>query len=417
MVRRGQRLVTGLLALLGCVGFSGRAAVEIDANLPAAENAQTVPLSRFAWTDPAQGRTHYAIIEVSASGIRFDSAPVVSLTGGVVAETDRKGLLIAGLYDALSTHRSSGEVLLVIDAAVPYQTTKQVLYTAGQAQLSTFFFMVDDADAPAWSAPTAGGTQIPARVQISGDGGLAVVDGSSVAPTSPDTLGQALRAASQEHDGVSCVALAPAPSAPWSSVAGVIDVMSGDEELMPVIAAGSGEHPGGGASLPPGVPRQLQASAEVAVLQSRLPSIAPAARTTPAPGTCLNQASLIGAVGTQIGSGQSTSRQPVAVEREEPTIEGPLDKASVDATVTRYMNQLQYCYQRTLNKEPDIQGRIAVTFVVARDGSVSSAETASTMGSAEVETCIRGRFMRFTFPAPDGDEEATVTQPLLFRPG
>jgi hypothetical protein len=82
------------------------------------------------------------------------------------------------------------------------------------------------------------------------------------------------------------------------------------------------------------------------------------------------------------------------------------------------MNQIRYCYQRELTKDPNLGGKIVVKFVIAKDGTVSSAQTkATTMNNASVENCINGRFMRFKFPEPKGGGIVIVSYPFIFSPG
>ncbi|MEL6344285.1 MAG: AgmX/PglI C-terminal domain-containing protein [Myxococcota bacterium] len=101
----------------------------------------------------------------------------------------------------------------------------------------------------------------------------------------------------------------------------------------------------------------------------------------------------------------------------DPIILGAMDRSRIDAVVSRHMNQIRYCYQRELTKNPTLAGKIVVKFVIARDGSVSQASTrSSTMGSPAVEGCINGRFMRFHFPSPVGDGVVIVSYPFLFSP-
>jgi len=102
----------------------------------------------------------------------------------------------------------------------------------------------------------------------------------------------------------------------------------------------------------------------------------------------------------------------------DPIILGALDKSLIDAVIKRHMNQIRYCYQRELNKDPSLGGKIVVKFVIAKDGSVSKASTkSSTMGSPSVESCINGRFMRFRFPEPKGGGIVIVSYPFIFAPG
>ena len=102
----------------------------------------------------------------------------------------------------------------------------------------------------------------------------------------------------------------------------------------------------------------------------------------------------------------------------DPIILGALDKSLIDAVIKRNMNQIRYCYQRELTKNPNLGGKIVVKFVIAKDGTVSSATTKlTTMNSAAVENCINGRFMRFQFPEPKGGGIVIVSYPFIFAPG
>jgi pSer/pThr/pTyr-binding forkhead associated (FHA) protein len=102
----------------------------------------------------------------------------------------------------------------------------------------------------------------------------------------------------------------------------------------------------------------------------------------------------------------------------DPIILGALDKSLIDAVIKRNMNQIKYCYQRQLTKNPDLGGKITVKFVIAKDGTVSKASIkSSSMGSKDVENCITGRFMRFKFPEPKGGGIVIVSYPFIFAPG
>jgi hypothetical protein len=98
-----------------------------------------------------------------------------------------------------------------------------------------------------------------------------------------------------------------------------------------------------------------------------------------------------------------------------PIILGALDKSLIDAVIKRNMNQIRYCYQRELTKNPSLKGKIVVKFVIAADGTVSKASIkSSSMGSPPVESCIKGRFRRFKFPQPKGGGIVIVSYPFIF---
>lgn len=102
----------------------------------------------------------------------------------------------------------------------------------------------------------------------------------------------------------------------------------------------------------------------------------------------------------------------------DPIILGALDKSLIDAVIKRNMAQIRYCYQRELTKSPNLAGKITVKFVIAKDGTVSSATTkATTMNNAATESCINSRFMKFQFPEPKGGGIVLVSYPFIFSPG
>jgi TonB family protein len=94
---------------------------------------------------------------------------------------------------------------------------------------------------------------------------------------------------------------------------------------------------------------------------------------------------------------------------------GSLDRAEIDEVIKRNMNQIRYCYQRVLQTQPELSGKLTVKFTIATDGTVSSASSkASTLGAPAVESCIVDRFRRMKFPAPKGGGIVLVSYPFLF---
>jgi hypothetical protein len=98
-----------------------------------------------------------------------------------------------------------------------------------------------------------------------------------------------------------------------------------------------------------------------------------------------------------------------------PIIVGALDRSLIDAVIKRHMNQFRYCYQRELNKDPSLAGKVTVKFVIAGNGSVSRASIKkSTLGNSSVEGCLSGRFMTLQFPEPKGNGIVIVSYPFMF---
>ena len=113
--------------------------------------------------------------------------------------------------------------------------------------------------------------------------------------------------------------------------------------------------------------------------------------------------------------GDGTKREGVVRTEGTPIYSQGLDKSLIDEVIKRHMNQIRYCYQRELNKDPNLSGKVTVFFVIAPDGSVSKARVkSSTLGSDAAEACITKRFHSFQFPEVKGGGIVMVSYPFMF---
>jgi len=100
----------------------------------------------------------------------------------------------------------------------------------------------------------------------------------------------------------------------------------------------------------------------------------------------------------------------------DPIILGALDKSLIDRVIKEHLGKIRYCYHQELNKNPGLSGKLVVRFVIAKDGSVSTANTkVSTLKNPTVEKCVNARFMRMRFPAPKGGGIVIVSYPFEFK--
>lgn len=123
-----------------------------------------------------------------------------------------------------------------------------------------------------------------------------------------------------------------------------------------------------------------------------------------------------GASGYGSGGGNfGSSSDGASVLVGDPIILGALDRTLIDAVIKRHMNQIRYCHQRELTTDPSISGKVVVKFVIAKDGTVSTASIKSTtLNNLAVESCLTSRFMRMQFPEPKGGGIVIVSYPFVF---
>jgi len=124
-----------------------------------------------------------------------------------------------------------------------------------------------------------------------------------------------------------------------------------------------------------------------------------------------------GASGYGSGGGTFGSSAPAASARSgQPVIMGSIDRSLIQKTLRRYMGQMRYCYERELQKDPTLAGKITMALTIGPDGSVLSASVdQSTMNHEPVESCLVSRFRRMRFPAPGGGGQVVVRYPLVFE--
>jgi hypothetical protein len=96
---------------------------------------------------------------------------------------------------------------------------------------------------------------------------------------------------------------------------------------------------------------------------------------------------------------------------------GGLTAEEIDRVVKARAGVFRACYQKELNRQPSLGGKLLVHFVIGGDGIVKSAKIGggSSMRNEDVEDCVTSNIMRLRFPAKGG--LATVNYPFVFQPG
>lgn len=101
---------------------------------------------------------------------------------------------------------------------------------------------------------------------------------------------------------------------------------------------------------------------------------------------------------------------------EEALIEGGLDRDQIAAVINKHIGQIIYCYERGLQKSPNLKGRVGVNFTINGRGKVSSANIgSSSLRSANVEGCIVNRLKSWPFPKPVGGVNVKVSYPFVLK--
>ncbi|MEZ4317180.1 MAG: AgmX/PglI C-terminal domain-containing protein [Myxococcota bacterium] len=393
--------------------------------LPRAEHAISVPLQAFAVPEipdgvndlaycqpPASIRLTYAAVEVAPDALYVAGEPLdVSVTNGVVSIEKKRGQLVAPLYSRLLALAESskdaasqgcapwvvegeapqfkGRLLVTIDSRVPWETVEEVMFSAAQAQFGQLWLRVHDPSAAPGSI-TAPVQRVPAEraVRVRSEGAVELeILPSPFVEADPQNSSPEIVAiddlATRLGTSGALVQIEPAPGLPAEDVVHAIDAVAGAG--APVVLVLSG------ASAPPGLhattrlsDTPLPADAQVSVLQVRIPTLGEARKASGPP---------------PIATVLQTGGAPAGIEQ----------------VVERHRNQIKYCYQRELAKNPTLAGSVEVQVAIGPDGTVSDAFLASSdLGNPAVEKCVVGRFLRMRFPAQN--TPVTHRFPFTFQP-
>jgi TonB family protein len=96
------------------------------------------------------------------------------------------------------------------------------------------------------------------------------------------------------------------------------------------------------------------------------------------------------------------------------TLSSAAEKVSIDQTIKSNMGRFRSCYVKEGRKSPNLKGRIDIKFTVETDGTVSSAEIASSsMPSPLVEKCVVQQMQGLRFE-PQKETQKDVVYPFVF---
>jgi len=94
-------------------------------------------------------------------------------------------------------------------------------------------------------------------------------------------------------------------------------------------------------------------------------------------------------------------------------VEGDLDRDLIRRVVRAHLGEVRECYNKGLEHNPKLAGRISVQFTITGEGKASEAKMAeSSLADAAVESCVIATVHRWIFPKPGDGAPVTVNYPF-----
>ncbi len=120
--------------------------------------------------------------------------------------------------------------------------------------------------------------------------------------------------------------------------------------------------------------------------------------------------------GVGLGTGKE-KEVSVGVDAGSTDSDGGLTKDQIMRVVRSHMAALKYCYEKELQRKPNLAGKLELRWMIKPDGRVDRVGTASnTMGDKDVDSCMQRQIKGWVFPKASAP---TLVQkfPFFFKGG
>jgi outer membrane biosynthesis protein TonB len=115
-----------------------------------------------------------------------------------------------------------------------------------------------------------------------------------------------------------------------------------------------------------------------------------------------------GEIAAAAGPGAGTAR--AGVSPGVPSVSGDIDREAFKKVVRRHFDEIRACYERALQKNPALDGRVVVVFTIGKDGKVTGAK--ATGVDDDLDRCIEARFEAWDFGKQP--EPVQISYPFMF---
>ncbi len=118
--------------------------------------------------------------------------------------------------------------------------------------------------------------------------------------------------------------------------------------------------------------------------------------------------------GFSLGGGKGKGETRVVPGKT--TVTGSCERTSISKVISRHANEIRYCYETELSKDPNLSGKVQVSFTIEATGGVGDASIGqTTLNNANAEGCILTRVRRWKFPEPKGGGVCVINYPWVFK--
>jgi outer membrane biosynthesis protein TonB len=98
-------------------------------------------------------------------------------------------------------------------------------------------------------------------------------------------------------------------------------------------------------------------------------------------------------------------------------IHGALEHEAIRKVVRKHIDEVRSCYSTALTPCPNLNGRVAVEFVIEASGEVGESKLREATTTDKTAKCIVEAVKGWRFPRPSDGKPVTVIYPFNLSPG
>lgn len=106
----------------------------------------------------------------------------------------------------------------------------------------------------------------------------------------------------------------------------------------------------------------------------------------------------------------------VSLDTQGSAVEEGLTKDEVGEVIHHHLSEVRYCYESTMLKTPDLEGKLIIQFKIGELGAIKTAAIqTSSLPDPRLDDCVLRRLVTWKFPSPKGGIDVAVTYPFIFK--
>lgn len=114
--------------------------------------------------------------------------------------------------------------------------------------------------------------------------------------------------------------------------------------------------------------------------------------------------------------GQGNGSAIVGLITQDATVDEGLTKEEVAKVIHSHINEIRYCYESAILKDPTLAGKVLIDFKINAGGIVASTGIAEdSIADKAVANCLGGKLRTWKFPQPRGGVIVAVSYPFVFK--